>query len=273
MRFRVALALVAAAIALSISGATADPTGRFITVTPTVGFTVFDGDIKAPTQSLKDVGYYGGRVGYQWKSWLAFEAAMGFSSTEENAPGANKLSYWHGSGNLVLTPWRGLIGNPFVSFGFGRASLSPEDPSVGFPLYADAPGDLPQGGFESAIGWTAWVTDRWGVRFEGRDVAWQVPKFGDDGKYGGLTKPRTHTMITAVALSYTLGSVPRDTDGDGVPDRSDACANTLRGATVDATVHGTTSMLRFDTTCTRCHQLGKRHQHFYPDSNRLPASS
>lgn len=227
MRFRVSLALVAAAMMLGVSGATADPTGRFITLTPTAGFVVFDGDIEAPTQSLKDVGYYGGRVGYQWRSWLALEAAAGFASTHENAPDGNKISYWHGSANLVLTPWRGLIGSPFMSFGFGRASLSPQDPSVGFPLYADKPGNLPQGGFEAAIGWTAWVTDRWGVRFEGRDIAWQ-PK--DD-----LTKPRTHTMVTAVALSYTLGSTPRDTDGDGVPDRRDACASTPKGATVDAT--------------------------------------
>ena len=42
-------------------------------------------------------------------------------------------------------------------------------------------------------------------------------------------------MVTSVALSYALGSKPRDTDGDGVPDRRDACANTLKGATVDAT--------------------------------------
>ena len=171
MRFRVSLALAAAAIVLGVSGAMADPTGRFFTVSPTAGFVVFDGDIKAPTQSLKDVAYYGGRLGYQWNSWLALETAAGIASTHENALGGNKITYWHGSGSLVLTPWRGLIGSPFISLGFGRASLSPKNKQVGFPRYADEPGNLPQGGFEAAIGWTAWVTDRFGVRFEFAELA------------------------------------------------------------------------------------------------------
>jgi OmpA-OmpF porin, OOP family len=227
MRFRVALGIFAAAIILGASGAAADPTGRYTYITPTAGFTLFDGDIKAPTQSLKDAPYWGGRAGYQWKPWLAFEAAGGVSSSHELAPGGSKISYWHGSGNVVVTPWRGLIGNPFVSMGFGRASLSPKNSNVGFPNYQDGTGNLSQGGLDAALGWTAWVTDRWGVRMEGRDVVW----FGKDK----LTAARTHTMVSTIGLTYALGSKPRDTDGDGVPDRADRCPNTPTGATVDAT--------------------------------------
>ena len=220
MRFRVPSAIVAAAIILGAAGATADPTGRYIYVTPTAGFTIFDGDIQAPTQSLKDVGYWGGRVGYQWKSWLGFELAAGIASTHENAPGGSDILYRHLSGNIALTPWRGVIGNPFLSLGFGRSGYRA-------PSWPAGTWNLVQGNLEAATGWTAWVNDRWGVRFEGRDIVW-LPK--DD-----MTKPVTHTVVSSVALTYTLGSKPRDTDSDGVTDRHDRCPNTPKGATVDAT--------------------------------------
>ena len=198
MRFRVPLGICAAAIILGASGAAADPTGRFTYVTPTAGFTLFDGDIQAPTTSLKDAPYWGARVGYQWKPWLAFEAAGGAASTHELAPGGNKISYRHGSANLVLTPWRGVIGNPFVSLGFGSASLSPKNSAVRFPAYQDKSGSLAQGGLDAACGWTAWVTDRWGIRMEGRDIVW----FGKDK----LTAAKTHTIASTVGLTYTFGS-------------------------------------------------------------------
>ena len=226
MRFRASLGIFAAAIILGASGAAADPTGRFIYVTPTAGFTLFDGDLRAPNSALKDAAYWGGRAGYQWKPWLAVEAAGGVASSHELGAGGSAISYWHGSGNLVVMPWRGLIGNPFVSLGFGRASLSPDGATVKFPTYQDQPGNLAQGGLDAALGWTAWASDRWGIRMEGRDVVW----FGKDK----LTAAKTHTMVSSIGLTYTLGSKPRDTDVDGVPDRADHCANTPRGATVDA---------------------------------------
>ncbi len=227
MRFRVPLAIVAAASILGAIGAAADPTGRYAYVTPTAGFALFDGDIKAPNQSLKDVGFWGGRAGLQWWPWLAVEAAGDYASTRENALGGSDISYWHASGNLVLTPWRGVIGNPFLSLGFGRGRLSPKDTSVTFPRYYNTKGDLSQGNLEAALGWTAWVTDRWGIRVEGRDVVWLAKEKVD--------RALTHTMLSSVAVTYSIGSKPRDTDGDGVPDRADRCPGTPKGATVDAT--------------------------------------
>ncbi len=45
---------------------------------------------------------------------------------------------------------------------------------------------------------------------------------------------RENNIETALGLSWVLGGgPPRDTDGDGVPDRKDDCPDTPRGATVD----------------------------------------
>jgi len=227
MRLRVPLAIFAAAIILGAAGAAADPVGRYMTFTPTAGFAVFDGTIKAPSQSLKDSPYYGARAGIHWKPWLGLELAGGAASSQENAPGGSKISFWHASGNVVLTPWAGLLGSPFISLGFGRASLSPKSSGLIFPQYLNGPGKLAQGNLETALGWTAWATDRWGVRLEGRDLAW-LPK-------DKATKPKAHTLLGSAALTYTFGSKPRDTDGDGVTDRNDRCPDTPHGATVDAT--------------------------------------
>ncbi len=230
MRLRV-LAIIAAATLFGASGAAADPTGRYVYVTPAAGFTLFDAGIKFPSQSLKDAAYVGGRAGYQWWPWLGFEAAGGMTNSHENAQGTQKIGFWHASGNVTLSGFRGLRGNPFVSAGFGTSKLSPDDKSTRIRVAGSAPapeaGDVTAGNLEIAAGWNYWATDRIAVRVEGRDVMW-MPK-------DKITHPLTHTMISAVAVTYAFGSKPRDSDADGVADRADRCPNTLKGATVDAT--------------------------------------
>jgi len=228
MRLRAPLAITAAALILGVQAAAADPTGQYFYVSPAIGYTVFHGSIRFPDAPLEDGLYYGARTGYQWRPWLGFEAAGGAAPTREHAPGGSDVGFWHASGNAVFSTWGGLLGNPFVSVGFGMSRLSPSDKSAQLNIADSPPGDVNQGNLEAAAGFNYWATDRWGIRIEGRDLAW-MPK-GGDGSH-----PLTHTITFAAAFTYTFGSKPRDTDLDAVPDRADQCPATPKGATVDAT--------------------------------------
>ena len=67
------------------------------------------------------------------------------------------------------------------------------------------------------------------LRLELRDVMSNLtPSFPNDDAV-------THNLIATVGLQIGFGRSSRDSDGDGVRDRDDACPDTPSGATIDAT--------------------------------------
>jgi len=216
MRARFRLAWVLAALLLPAT-AVSDPTGTYPYVVPFGGFTVFDGTLRVPTTTLRDQYYAGGRLGLQWRPWLGIEVAGGYTPTEEDRTNGGDVTYWHASGNLLWSPFDGLFGEPFLSVGGGMAKLSPDGGS-----------EIDQGNLEVGGGLNFWLTDGLGLRLEARDIMW----IDNDDTTDDLV--RTHTMVVGAGLTFPLGATPRDTDGDGVPDRRDECPDTPHGATVDA---------------------------------------
>ncbi len=208
------LALLALAVAPS---AMAEPVGKYWTVTPYAGFTVFDGDMRFPgTQPLKDNINFGGRLGYQGSRWMGIEAAGGLSPTEEDViTGARKVDWFHLSGDLMFTPWASRYGGPFLLAGGGWGQLKP---SAGGP-------EVDQGFADYGGGLLFWLSDNMGLRFEARQLLW-IPKEFSETKY--------NTTMVGGGLTFALGGTPRDTDGDGVPDRKDTCPDTPKGARVNA---------------------------------------
>ena len=224
MRPGLRLATLALA-ALLAPAAGAEPIGSYFYVAPEGGYTMFDGRLRAvmlthdsthTSTTLKDGLYFGGRLGYQWRPWLALELAGGVIPTGEDRQGGVDASYYHGSGDVVLTPYGGRLGGPFLLIGGGGAQFKP---SAG-----DA---TSMGNGEVGSGLRFWFNDALGMRLEGRDLMWlRGDKFG---------KPLAHTITFSAGLTLALGATPRDTDADGVPDRKDRCPDTPKGATVDAT--------------------------------------
>jgi OOP family OmpA-OmpF porin len=221
MRLRLHLALLGLAVMAMAGPAQADPTGCYFTVTPFGGSRSFDGDRRfagtgTAVGSIQDNLYVGGRLGVQWKPWLGIEAAGGMSPTKVDAVGGSDLDVWHASGNLMLTPYGGRWGGPFLFAGMGYDKLK----------VSTAPTEEHYLTLEGGGGVRFWLTDMIGLRLEARNLSLtrKVPSFG-----------LAYTdVVFGAGLEMALGAKPRDTDGDGVPDRKDRCPGTPKGAVVDA---------------------------------------
>jgi outer membrane protein OmpA-like peptidoglycan-associated protein len=217
MRARFVLAGLALLALCGAGRAAAEPTGSYGYLIPFGGFTIFDGDLRFPRAPLADDFNLGGRIGWQYRPWLGVEGVAGFTATGEDTVGGADVDFLHGSGNLVFSPFSGNYGGPFVSLGFGMSQLKP----------ASGSDKLKQGNLEAAVGLNLWFTDQIGARLEARDLMWL-----------NREKPTTveaNTWIVGGGLTVAFGGKPRDTDGDGIPDRKDKCPDTPKGATVDAT--------------------------------------
>ena len=220
MRARPWLFLLAAAALVAAGTATADPVGRYLYVSPMAGYTIFDGDVRWPgALPIADDLYVGGRLGYQYGSAWALELASGYTPTSEDVSGGRDVSFLHATGNLVFSPWATRIGGPYLFAGGGAGRLSASGGEAG-----DA--DLDQGLLEGGGGLKLWLTDAIGLRLEARVSHW-LPKESNGA-------PDVNYVMLSGGLTFGIGAKGRDTDGDGVPDSSDKCPDTPKGATVDA---------------------------------------
>jgi outer membrane protein OmpA-like peptidoglycan-associated protein len=220
MRARLRLVLPMLAT-LCASAAWAEPVGRFFYVAPYAGYTIFDGDLRFPIHALRDNVDYGARLGYRWNGWLGLEASGGLTSTKEDFGIAREARFLHAAADIVLTPYAGPVGGPFLLLGGGAGKLSTSDAVP--DTIAD---EAKQGHYDVGGGLQFWFNDALGVRLEARDKMW----FHNED----LTDIRAHILQFGAALTYAIGATPRDTDLDGVPDRMDKCPGTPAGARVDA---------------------------------------
>ncbi len=218
MRHRLRFVLPVLAALLVAGGAAAEPLGSHWELTPFFGYTIFDGKMRFPGSDLPvtDDLNVGGRVAWQSKSWIGLEGAGGFTATAEDQPNGRDYDWMHASGNLVLSPAKGRWGGPFVFVGGGWTRSKPS-----------AGPSTDTGTLEFGGGVKLWMTDNVGLRFEARDVSF---------KPLNTTAASEHmnTIILGAGVTFALGATPRDTDGDGVPDKKDKCPGTPKGAKVDA---------------------------------------
>jgi outer membrane protein OmpA-like peptidoglycan-associated protein len=220
MRLLLRSAAVLFAMLIALPIAHADPVGTHVYVTPFGGWTHLDGNFRTPGgYTLADGLNVGGRLGLQWRPWLALEVAGGYSPVDEETPTASlRATFTHASGNFVYSPWAGRFLGPYLFLGGGAARISYGDrPGVVGPALGTAGATYDQnftmGTLDFGGGVKFWLTDALGLRLEGR---------------------RLHHMVIGGGITLALGAKPRDTDRDGVPDRKDKCPDTPLGAKVDA---------------------------------------
>jgi OOP family OmpA-OmpF porin len=209
-------AVVGAALGAALPAA-AEPLGRHFQLTPFGGWTFFDGSIRSVSGNpLTDDLYLGGRLGYQFHPLLGVEGAAGFTATAEDVTNGADVDFFHFSGNLMFTPWQSRYGGPFLFAGAGSMQTKLQGGS------SESNGAIEYGG-----GARFWLSDALGVRLEARNIYASV-----DAPGGGTVG--LDNLVVGGGLTFALGATPRDTDGDGVPDKRDKCPDTQKGARVDA---------------------------------------
>jgi len=196
--------------------AVAGPTPTYMYFTPVAGLATFDDAQHFPTAALKDALHVGGRIGWRFSSVLSFEAAGGYTSTEEDIPSGAEVTYLHVGGDfrIHLADWK--IGGPFIGAGGSYTSRSSDA----------ATEDLTFGAFDALAGWESWLGGRVGLRLEARNVL-NIPA-------GDLGSAKENEILYLGGLTFALGGKTPDADGDGVNDKKDQCPGTPTGAVVDA---------------------------------------
>lgn len=183
-------------------------------LTPFIGWTTFDRERRFSSgQEFTDDVYFGGRLGARLGGPVWLDLAGGYTGTKDCLDCTE--SWAHVSGNLMLSSAEQHTINPFLSIGGGAARTT----------HAIGPVEN-AGNLEAAAGFKLRLSESIGIRLEARNVLW-VPK-------EHWSKAHIDDIVVGAGLVIGFGGAPLDSDGDGVPDAKDTCANTPRGCQVDA---------------------------------------
>lgn len=186
-----------------------------VTVTPYFGGAFFTTDL-----NLADKPMFGARFGWQMQRNWRLEGNFGYSDSKRGLDGAEvDLNHYGLDVMYQLRPGRRI--DPYLLAGWAQFDYAAHAPDPTRHL----------NGWEWAVGTNFHLggdaANNRSLRLEVRDV---MIDLSDSFNNGG---DKTHSWITTVGLQFGFGKSSRDSDGDGVRDRNDACPGTPIGATVD----------------------------------------
>ncbi len=187
-------------------------------LSPYAGTTVWSDDI-----GLDDDLLFGGRAAVRFLPFFALEGTYGYTSTNLAGNDAADVDVHHIGIDAVFDLRPSATVNPYLTAGWAQLRLA-DDPRAGR--------DIKPHGWEAGAG----VKIRLGgdavnnrsLRLDVRDVMTDL--VGGMPNHGDVT----HNWLVSAGLTFGFGRGSRDSDGDGVRDRDDACPGTPAGATVDA---------------------------------------
>lgn len=224
---------LAAMLLLAPSALAGQREGAF-TLSPMVGYHVFEGD-----QRTDDSVSYGLAAGYNLTKNWAIEFDLRYTPTETDFDaGTNNfdVDVWTGSMNALyhFNPDGPFV--PYVVAGFGGMVFDGGDSGVGDG--GDDGDDDSDFMLNAGAGIKYFFTDDLALRLDARYVA----DLHSDRQYDQLpgSDDPDHNLIATAGLTWQFGGPPPapappvDSDMDGVPDARDKCPGTPLGTAVDA---------------------------------------
>ncbi len=168
-------------------------------------------------QGLKDNLGYDGRAAYFLNRMVGLEGLFFTSHPTFEPPVSGKTTLLNYGVGVIVTPDRYRWTLPYVYGGFGSAKFNIEGaPSTSNPSLHLGAGMIARAG------------ERLGFRLDGRAISY-------DQQDGAGRDTRVHDFVVSASVAAFWFGRPRDSDEDGVPDKTDRSPDTPRGAVVDAT--------------------------------------
>ncbi|OLC77045.1 MAG: hypothetical protein AUH78_05295 [Gemmatimonadetes bacterium 13_1_40CM_4_69_8] len=167
--------------------------------------------------NLSDQAGGGGRLGYFFSDVVGVELDAGYQSPSPRtgtSPVPAQLSF--GSASLVLNVAAGAHHLLYLLGGYSRLDFEKQSPY----RFTD-------NGVHGAVGDRVFLGERAALRLEARGVYAPSTKAPFGSSWAG------HVIATVGLSLFTGAGRLVDSDGDGIPDKNDACPATPLGATVD----------------------------------------
>ena len=175
-------------------------------------------------------GAFGLRLGYNIIKWVGVEAEGMISPTHTRWSNAD------GGTSMLVFGFRGQVIATFIHTGYVRPfALIGAGVLMSYPKNTDVVGRDTDGFYHLGVGAKFPITDNFGLRLDGRVMTpfallRGIAKVGNETKWDG---PDYEVLLSAyMAFGGEKApppppppppAPPKDTDGDGIPDTSDAC--------------------------------------------------
>ena len=182
------------------------------------GFAQFSGNDKQT--GLDGAVGVGGLLGFFFAENFSIEGAAGYSWTEDEGPRTGSGSWFPVRARLLYNiPVRERV-HPFIGVSGVRNMYS-----------GVADGD--DFGAGGVLGLRLFINDNVAFRTDlSVDRVWAP--YNEGTMIGEDVVDAHNNWALTTGFTYTMGGTPRDSDGDGVPDRDDQCLMTPMGVGVDA---------------------------------------
>jgi len=158
---------------------------------------------------------FGGILGFRLSPTWALEGRAHFTSSDFESPLTGSLDLLHYEGNLTWFLTKTAF-KPYFTAGAGAISAS-----------GASGGDETKFAWNGGAGFHIGLSNAVALRLEARTNSYKVNTTPTEEKY------KFQSELFG-ALAFGFGGAPRDSDGDGVPDKIDQCPGTPLGARVDS---------------------------------------